>query len=491
MKDGRHTRRWIALLAVGTLLWVLAGTRSVARSEQATRSSTALDLVILIDDSNSMYDTPGGPKGSDPEKYRREAAIIMLNMCETKSSRAAVISFGSRPRELVPDGMSYDTTNSFIQFKITEPCENGTWHLVFQSDAATIANNAKPAASITVLFSYDLELNASLVAADGAHTLDAVAKNDTLEINAWFVDPDGQRSKDRMLYQSAQPDANTPEAGIRAYAYALPADSAASSDVNGAKENAIRLEPTQAGEGGFSSVCRLADLGITRAGAYRLYLRAQGEGLARDLQEPIAFTVVNQPPAFAQDGDITLTINNPADEVMNPHMEKTVCLDEDGLCEDADAPVDTLSLSARSEDTGIVRVEEDANRKDDRVTLTAVRSGETNVVLTANDGDTGDAVQKTVPVRVVDVGLSLANRYEPEIIVENTPGEDGAYAINDTLRLRLHVRDKEVSGVDRDGYLLTPSLTLTEENGAVTELPLTETPGGEGWSASLPPIWRE
>lgn len=705
-------RRGFALLAVCTVLWVVAGVRDQARSEQATQPSTALDLVILIDDSNSMYDIAGGTKGNDPNQYRREAAIIMLNMCETTSSRAAVISFGGQPRDIEPDGLNYDqgllsisgdhvgvreklaeeinsheyrhtntdvkkalqraltifnltppiqgnrrvilllsdnkpyvrlegdtveqayargasealnlvytstlfnpsladsvkidvvellnselepqpddpyyrmaeytggsvftthraedlpttftemlaqqigstlstqsgkpydlgdgryaipirlpnqsvteanlllsmkgvkegsvrlfkplregqntadqafvdgktvfynNTKSFVQFKITKPRDNGTWHLIFTPDPATAqtSGTTEPSASITVLFSYNLTLHANLTAADCLHDLQTVGKNDKLTVEAWFTDLDGNRSTDRLLYQSAETDASASEAGICAYAYALP-EGQTLTDANATP--VLKLSPTERGEAGFTLACRPADLGITKAGAYRLYVYARGEGLARELPTPIPFSVLNQAPAFSEDNAITLTINDPADEAMNPHTEKTVCLKEDGLCEDGDEAVDSLSLYARSEDERIVRVLEDTDTLDDRVTLTAVRSGETNVVLTANDGDTGGAVQKTLPVQVVDVSLSLQNRYEPEIIVENTPDEDGKYTINETLRLWLHVRDRGVPGVDRDGYALTPSLTLTDENGVETALALTETPGREGWSASL------
>ncbi len=50
----------------------------------------ALDLVILLDDSGSMYKNH---QGHDKESFRYDAASIMLNMCEITGSRAAVYEF--------------------------------------------------------------------------------------------------------------------------------------------------------------------------------------------------------------------------------------------------------------------------------------------------------------------------------------------------------------------------------------------------------------
>ena len=60
----------------------------------SAENSAAVDLVIVLDNSSSMYDQI---PYSDPKGYRYHAAAAMLNMCETESSRAAIVYFAGYP----------------------------------------------------------------------------------------------------------------------------------------------------------------------------------------------------------------------------------------------------------------------------------------------------------------------------------------------------------------------------------------------------------
>ena len=55
--------------------------------------SGKLDLVILLDNSGSMYRSSNSH--NDPESYRYDAAAIMLNMCEASGSRAVIYEFSN------------------------------------------------------------------------------------------------------------------------------------------------------------------------------------------------------------------------------------------------------------------------------------------------------------------------------------------------------------------------------------------------------------
>ncbi len=65
----------------------------VARAAEGNRSALALDVVIVLDQSKSMYDEKDVQKSNDRYGYRLEAAGIMLSLCDTRSSRAAIVPF--------------------------------------------------------------------------------------------------------------------------------------------------------------------------------------------------------------------------------------------------------------------------------------------------------------------------------------------------------------------------------------------------------------
>ena len=77
----------VKLVTVLVCLFLLTGLFLVHADAQ---NSAAVDLVIVLDNSSSMYDER---PYSDQKGYRFYAAAAMLNMCESESSRAAIILF--------------------------------------------------------------------------------------------------------------------------------------------------------------------------------------------------------------------------------------------------------------------------------------------------------------------------------------------------------------------------------------------------------------
>ena len=74
----------------GAILACLLVLLSVLCVSASAANSAAVDLVIVLDNSNSMNNEE---PHSDPKGYRYHAAAAMLNLCETESSRAAIIYF--------------------------------------------------------------------------------------------------------------------------------------------------------------------------------------------------------------------------------------------------------------------------------------------------------------------------------------------------------------------------------------------------------------
>ena len=78
-------------MLVATLI-ALALLGAVVSARAAEDVTGALDLVILLDNSGSMY---GNYQGNDDKGYRYDAAAIILNMCNATGCRAAVYEFGN------------------------------------------------------------------------------------------------------------------------------------------------------------------------------------------------------------------------------------------------------------------------------------------------------------------------------------------------------------------------------------------------------------
>ena len=677
----------------------------VAARAENDATASAMDLVILIDDSNSMYDRTtdsGFKKGSDPDQYRREAAAIMLNMCEVRTSRAAVLSFGDEPRDLAPEGQSYDgglisisgdsldnrkqlireinahefqhvntdvgqainravelfarsgtvegnqrvillisdgrpyvpegdpyqtggdeavaavknnplfspdnpdrirlymvalnvngvnpddlkayrtmeacsdgclyeaddasdlpdrftdilarqigsrllgnnlnaydlgdgrsgiriripnrsvsevnllintkdvnaksvrlykppaagqtqgdeavedgrslfynRTKNFVQYKIVSPDSFGNWVLSY---AGTGAGN--PASSLTVVFSYDLNLAAELSVPLRHNDLTKVNKGDTLKLKAWFKDGEDQRSGDSMLYQPVTKDEQGNEQGIRVLACALPADQSAPGDAYPA--GAVELTATTEDGGAFVLNCKLQDLGITDAGEYRLYLRADGDGLLRDLPEAIPFTVINHPPVFKDHLSLTAVVNDPALEGMGKTASLPVSLSgPDAVGFDEDGALDTLRLEAESLNPEWFRVTDD-NDQDDSVTVIAGAAGTGTLVLTASDGETDGTVIANVPLTIVDRCAQLTQRYKPTLTVNTSAGEDGHYPIGTQIGLTLRVTDAQPNADHLlEGYALAPTLTLDWSDGTSQNVPCARVPDTLSWTAAF------
>lgn len=91
-------RKILGLLTLWTVLLVM-----VLGTAAADTVNGALDLVILLDNSGSMY----GLEGNDRESFRYDAASIMLNMCEVTGSRAVVYEFSGSEQNVfsVPRGL--------------------------------------------------------------------------------------------------------------------------------------------------------------------------------------------------------------------------------------------------------------------------------------------------------------------------------------------------------------------------------------------------
>lgn len=102
----------LCLLLAVTLTVLLCSCTALADS-----ANGALDLVILLDNSGSMY---RNSLGNDAESYRYDAASIMLNMCEATGSRAVVYEFsGVKEINAIPRGET--------ELKSIDLDQNGGW----------------------------------------------------------------------------------------------------------------------------------------------------------------------------------------------------------------------------------------------------------------------------------------------------------------------------------------------------------------------------
>lgn len=84
MMASRKGLRFVGIIAFMVVLFCLTA------SFASDNGPMALDLVIVSDQSNSMYNDG---KGNDPEGYRLDAAAIMIGMCDMEYSNAGVVMF--------------------------------------------------------------------------------------------------------------------------------------------------------------------------------------------------------------------------------------------------------------------------------------------------------------------------------------------------------------------------------------------------------------
>lgn len=245
------------------------------------------------------------------------------------------------------------STASFMQYKILADNKNGVWELTYQPNPKTAAGvgGTQPSATVLVLFSYNLTLQGGLAVTSAKNPISAMEKNDPLTLTARFLSEDGTPSTDMLLYQPQKTvSGQTVGIGVRAWAVQKAQAGAALA----LPENALTLTPSQQGQGMFSLSCKPADLGVTGAGDYLLYLHAEGDGLVRDLLSPIPFTVINNPPVFLQDPQVHLSIHDPAVQGMPGQAQAQLGLGSGALCYDADEGFDRVRLTGASMDTRVV-----------------------------------------------------------------------------------------------------------------------------------------
>jgi hypothetical protein len=392
----------------------------------------------------------------------------------------------ARPALAFADGKSVlrNQTRSFLQYKIANVTKNGNWELTYALDPKANAQGAaqKPNATVLVLFSYDLSLAASLQVASGKNPLSAVEKNDTLSLKAQFLDAAGKPSTDMLLYQPVETVLGQ-QCGIRAQAYALPSN--AVQDAGVVPKTALAMTPIDRGEGGFSLTCKPQELGVDGAGDYLLYINAEGDGLVRDLPEPIPFTVKNNQIVFPRDRSVTLYIRDPNKPGMPAEASEEIRISDGTLCYDADAGVDTLTLTAESLDPRVVRVISDSDM-DDGVTLASVNAGQTSVMLIATDSEPDGTVRHPVPVAVVDVAQALQSRYVPVLTVTPPATGGNIHPIGGEVALSLSLTDTQAGGpVTIDGYDLRAALSATDADGSKRPIPLTRAEGQNVWRGTL------
>lgn len=85
---------------------------------QLQQPTAALDLVILMDNSASMYISSLDSK-SDPYSYRYDAASIMLNMCEAQGTYAAVYEFTNVPKAIGSGKLESIDMEDSVRSKLT------------------------------------------------------------------------------------------------------------------------------------------------------------------------------------------------------------------------------------------------------------------------------------------------------------------------------------------------------------------------------------
>lgn len=100
-------RKSIVILLITVMLFSCSASLMFARAENDS-NKLDLDLVLVIDQSTSMYMKSDPRRSNDWDGFRMDAAGVMLSLCDTDSSRAAVVLFNSQIREANYAGRFFD-----------------------------------------------------------------------------------------------------------------------------------------------------------------------------------------------------------------------------------------------------------------------------------------------------------------------------------------------------------------------------------------------
>lgn len=239
----------------------------------------------------------------------------------------------------------------FIQIKIISP-ESGEWNIKFNK-----AEGEQTELSFDMLYNYGIQLSATALPAQ-------MHRNDPLHIEAYFIDEQGDRSKDLALYQN----------GIQAYVTVKKDGETVAElkDVLMTRElDCFVLEADQ-----------VRELGLEDVGEYSIAIHAEGDYLFRSLPEPLVFTLENREPTVAKalEGQ-ALVIEDMLRE--DPYAPDTAEVSFAGVFADSDKDALKYTVSGSAVDEVVsARIEGETLYLE-----TNSNVGEGEIILTATDPD--------------------------------------------------------------------------------------------------------
>ena len=372
----------------------------------------------------------------------KEANIIIPIKIRTtgkKIERSEIISSIKiyKGDQVVEPYYQYDAKGHFAIIKIKDIEGGDDWVLEYK-------NGANPGADISLLYNYDIKLDAQYEIKNNMTNRTTVFKDDVLSVEALFVDLNGKPSADKELYKKHTEDDSW--GTIKAFYTIRDADGDLITD----GENGVRMETAESGDR-FTGEINLAEYhkaGKLKAGTYTIEVLTEGAGLKRSVQ--LDFTVENRAPepteaaknnTYTYPNDIAVNLQNEdqqegaswgvVDSFLGAETEGSAAVLAKDLVADADGEElsfnlsqtsgqDILKLEKAIDENGnvVIRfttVQEDDQRKN--------KSGTATAKLTADDGD-GGTCDVDITVNVDSKNDIFWDTYDIQVVTDSPDTAD-------------------------------------------------------------------
>jgi hypothetical protein len=322
------------------------------------------------------------------------------------------------------DVQTTDIGSRYKLFKIVKPKLTGNWRLSFNA-----ASSALNGIQVTVLYSYNIELQGSVLPIGSQKAY----KNSQYRLTAQFFDATAP-STDQNLYLQK----------ITAKAYLVKQGEKIADNTP-----YVELDPYT---NRFEKSVTLEDFGIDSSGDYEIIFHAEGDGLTKESPR-YPLHVENRYPvtiAGAIPKSITMNIDNPISEnIDEPDTYQlavnTFVRDEDG---------DPLTMQITCDDETMVTIQDVDDAALTATLETTGISGSTNIRISVQDPEGGALDSEIViPVTVYSILDTLQNSYAPKITITTDPVEGDAYEIDGTVDFEITIDETQAAArYDIDQY---------------------------------------
>ena len=363
------------------------------------------------------------------------------------------------------DGVTkqYHDDGEFVTIKIRKPSQSGIWTLNFKS----VKKLEDTDVSFNILYNYNIKLQGSIARTDEEDG--DFYKKDSLTLTAVFVDPDGNESTDKSLYED-----HTGQEGYEDWMTIKASYVMYDSDEKEVCSDGMSVT----GKGlGYQATIPIEKLGLS-SGEYRVIITAEGAGLER--QTELTFELKNHEPEKEITETTELHVNTPGqgnEETYTDIQQGEISLDSIVTDADGDSIKFTLKPKEGTTNGQIIKATlNDANNTIHYETVTVKKDGVTTqasgsavYVLTYDDGDGGKG-NLEISFNVVSDEEVRKSEYKPVLHIDSDDASAGEQEYTKkkntdvTVKLQLQKKDGATFMGNADLSMQKYSLSVQDQN---------------------------